>query len=90
MAFDVDKFIEKGRANQPTSNNFDVEDFIGDKKESKSISVEDPNLINQGLSWQDVLQQAQANLGSSATQAGKDLITPFVEPVSNQQKALEI
>tara|TARA_R110001599_G_scaffold153062_6_gene338158 strand:- start:448 stop:2142 length:1695 start_codon:yes stop_codon:yes gene_type:complete len=81
MAFDVDKFIEKGRANQPTSNNFDVEDFIGDKKESKSISVEDPNLINQGLSWQDVLQQAQANLGSSATQAGKDLITPFVEPV---------
>ena len=70
-------------ANGTTSSGFNVDDFLS-KKQTFSV---DQYLNNQktqppaSLSISDMISMAVDNLGSSAVQAGKDLVTPFVEPV---------
>lgn len=70
-------------ANGTTSSGFNVDDFLS-KKQTFSV---DQYLSNQNpqppasLSISDMISMAVDNLGPSAVQAGKDLVTPFVEPV---------
>lgn len=59
---------------------FDPDAFLAQKDEGfnpDAFLADEPS----GMSWSDVITSAGRNFPQSAGQAGKDLITPFVEPI---------
>ena len=70
-------------ANGTTNPGFNVDAFLNDKRtfDVDQFLEKQPPQTPTSLSIPDMISMAVDNLGPSAVQAGKDLVTPFVEPV---------
>ena len=70
-------------ANGTTNPGFNVDAFLNDKRtfDVEQFLEKQPPQTPTSLSISDMISMAVDNLGPSAVQAGKDLVTPFVEPV---------
>ena len=70
-------------ANGTTNPGFNVDAFLNDKRtfDVDQFLEKQPPQTPTSLSISDMISMAVDNLGPSAVQAGKDLVTPFVEPV---------
>ena len=70
-------------ANGTTNPGFNVDAFLNDKRtfDVDQFLEKQPPQTPTSLSIPDMISMAVDNLGPSAVQAGKDLVTPFIEPV---------
>ena len=67
-------------ANGTTNPGFNVDAFLNDKRtfDVDQFLEKQPPQTPTSLSIPDMISMAVDNLGPSAVQAGKDLVTPFV------------